>query len=43
MDELQKSGDIDIVRDPAKTPRGRVATYWEEKDGRTVTIRRQRI
>ncbi len=43
LGELQKAGDIDIIRDPATTPTGRPAAYWEEKDGRTVTIRRQRI
>ena len=43
LGELQKAGDIDIIRAPATTPTGRPAAYWEEKDGRTVTIRRQRI
>ena len=40
--ELKSEGIIDIVRYPATTPTGRESIFWEEKNGKTVTIRRLR-
>lgn len=38
--ELEMEGIIDIIRYPQITKNGKKSAFWEEKDGKTVTIRR---
>ena len=38
--ELEMEGIIDIIRYPQITETGKKSAFWEEKDGKTVTIRR---
>ena len=38
--ELKSEEMIEIVRYPAKTATGKDSSFWEEKDGKTVMIRR---
>ena len=38
--ELKSEGMIEIVRYPTKTATGKDSSFWEEKDGKTVMIRR---
>lgn len=40
LDEMKRTGIIDIIRDPALTQYGKPRTFWEEKKGQTITIRR---
>lgn len=40
LEEMKSSGVVDIVRDPALTQNGKPRTFWEEKKGQTITIRR---
>ena len=39
--KLENAGTIDIVRDPALTAAGKKRTFWEEKAGQTVIVRRR--
>ena len=41
LNELSASGVIDIIRQPSKTLQKHPTTFWEEKKGRSVTIRRR--
>ena len=38
--ELKSEGTIEIVRYPTKTATVKDSSFWEEKDGKTVMIRR---
>ena len=40
LDEMKRTGIIEIIRDPALTQNGKPRTFWEEKKGQTITIRR---
>lgn len=40
LEELKRSGEIDIVRTPELTLNGKPTTFWEEKKGQQITIRR---
>ncbi|MGI6633825.1 MAG: three-Cys-motif partner protein TcmP [Christensenellales bacterium] len=40
LDEMKRTGLIEIIRDPAFTQNGKPRTFWEEKKGQTITIRR---
>lgn len=40
LDELKRSGKIDIVRTPELTQNGKPTSFWEEKSGRQIFIRR---
>lgn len=43
LTELKSEGIIDIIRYPATTPKtGKESTFWEEKNNKTVIIRRLR-
>lgn len=42
LSELTTEGMIDIFRIPEKTEKGRLSTFWEEKKGQSVIIRRHR-
>ena len=41
LTKLENAGTIDIVRDPALTAAGKKRTFWEEKAGQTVIVRRR--
>ena len=41
LTKLENAGTIDIVRDPALTAAGKKRTFWEEKSGQTVIVRRR--
>ena len=41
LTKLENAGTIDIVRDPALTAAGKKRTFWEEKTGQTVIVRRR--
>ena len=43
LEELKRSGEIDIVRTPNFTLSGKPTTFWEEKKERQITIRRTRL
>lgn len=43
LERMKSSGQIDIIRNPALTPRGKESSFWEEKKNKTVTIRRHKI
>lgn len=40
LDEMKMAGIIEIIREPALTQYGKPRTFWEEKKGQTITIRR---
>ena len=40
LEKMEKKGEIEIIRDPAKTKTGRASLFWEEKKGQSVIIRR---
>ena len=40
LERMEENGEIDIVRNPAMTKAGKKRRFWDEKDGKTVTIRR---
>ena len=40
LEELKRSGEIDVVRTPELTLNGKPTTFWEEKKGQQITIRR---
>lgn len=42
LNEFTIKGIIDIVRIPEKTEKGHLSTFWEEKRGQSVIIRRHR-
>ena len=41
LERLEQQGEIEIVRNPALTSKGGKRRFWDEKDGKTVTIRRR--
>jgi three-Cys-motif partner protein len=41
LEDLNKRGAIDIIRDPATTTAGKPSTFWEEKGKRQIIIRRK--
>lgn len=41
LTKLENAGTFDIVRDPALTAAGKKRTFWEEKAGQTVIVRRR--
>jgi three-Cys-motif partner protein len=40
LDELEERKEIEIIRNPAYTKTGLKRKFWEEKENRTITIRR---
>lgn len=40
LDDLKRSGKIDIVRTPELTQNGKPTSFWEEKSGHQIIIRR---
>lgn len=40
LSEFESDGIIKIIRNPATTSTGKKSCFWEEKNGKTVTIRR---
>lgn len=42
LSEFTTDGMIDIVREPERTEKGHPSTFWEEKKGQSVIIRRRR-
>ncbi len=40
LEELQLSGKIDVLRTPEFTAQGKKRTFWEEKNGQQIIIRR---
>ena len=40
LDDMKRTGLIEIIRDPAFAQNGKSRTFWEEKKGQTITIRR---
>ena len=41
LTKLEGEGKIEIVREPALTSTGKKRTFWEEKSGQTVIVRRR--
>jgi len=41
LERLEQQGEIEIVRNPALTRSGTKRRFWDEKDGKTVSIRRK--
>ena len=40
LGSMEKNGEIQIIRDPAKTTTGKISQFWDEKGRNKVWIRR---
>ena len=40
LESMERKGEVEIIRDPARTSSGRISHFWDEKNGQTVLIRR---
>jgi hypothetical protein len=42
LDQMKHRGQIDIIRTPSTTSTGKPSMFWDEKEGKRITIRRLR-